>query len=290
MAGGQIYLPKQLRVCVVLISVDLMGREVTAPADTALVGAYGCIVSLKRALPFSGEVEVCWNENRAKGFLRSCKNWRDVLHLETSEAPSQQYAIEFQQTLPQFWEIELPVTTTNEPMQLECCNCEFTLPAELDNIERMVCMAEGTVMRLCPCCGEARYFRTPRPKNIPVAGVHDLNLVTTGEEIYHLKTRAERIKEHDERRHKRMLTRNTRACVQRPGRRDDLVDVLDISLGGLRFQSSQEYNKGELIQVATHYIEGGNNIFQSAQIVRLQARPRGAYPGEYGAQYIHNGQ
>jgi hypothetical protein len=66
------------------------------------------------------------------------------------------------------------------------------------------------------------------------------------------------------------------------------VNLINISRGGVCFSSHAEFHPGISVSIATHYIEGGNNIFQDGRIVRVQRAPSAMSPGEYAIEFSPN--
>ena len=70
---------------------------------------------------------------------------------------------------------------------------------------------------------------------------------------------------------------------------DDLpgvvVDVVDVSRGGLCFVSFEQFHPKTAVSIATHYIEGGQNIFQDGLIVRARPKRSGTLPTEYAVEF-----
>jgi hypothetical protein len=64
-----------------------------------------------------------------------------------------------------------------------------------------------------------------------------------------------------------------------------VVDVVDISRGGLCFLSFEQFSPKTTISIATHYIEGGQNIFQDGRIVRVRQKRAGMLPTEYAVEF-----
>lgn len=89
----------------------------------------------------------------------------------------------------------------------------------------------------------------------------------------------------DKRRHSRVSMSNSKVCVKNERGESVVAEIINLSRGGVYFQSSAEFAVGSLVSVATHYIEGGLNIFQDAKIVRVQRKPSGDLPGEYAVQF-----
>jgi hypothetical protein len=75
------------------------------------------------------------------------------------------------------------------------------------------------------------------------------------------------------------------ACIRHPGFEEEIVEVKDLSRGGLSFVSSKAYIEGSRIEVAVPYSKGKANIFVAARINRAQ-QVSGKDVMKYGAQYI----
>jgi len=252
-----------------------------------MVSACGCIIRSAELLPLIGEVTISFSDSRHGGFLRLCERASRKSGL-AEEGNFHQYVVEFLSTNPNFWELNLRRSLDKLEMMIECCNCEYAFKSQLDAMEYLIHQCGGSFVRPCPCCGEARYFCAARAgQHTHTAHGMDVNLVTSGEMISQFKPREERIKGRDDRKHRRLTTKNNRACIRRAGRAEEEVDVLDISIGGLRFASRNTYLKDEMIEVATHYVAGSMNIFQKARIARIQQAARTDMPGEYGVQFLN---
>lgn len=66
----------------------------------------------------------------------------------------------------------------------------------------------------------------------------------------------------------------------------DIVEVMNISRGGMCFRSSRTYREDSWIQVAVPYTEGAENIFVAGRIVRSR-RINNALT-EYGVEYVRS--
>ena len=87
----------------------------------------------------------------------------------------------------------------------------------------------------------------------------------------------------NERRSPRIPCRNMMACVKTPFT-TAVVNVPNISRKGLCFRSAKKFWQGAAVSIATYYIEGGQNIFQNARIVRTRNSPSGTIT-EYGVEF-----
>ena len=83
----------------------------------------------------------------------------------------------------------------------------------------------------------------------------------------------------------RVQLKGAKACLETPVRGTDIVSIVDIAKGGLRFVSSKRYERGDWLRVAAPYTAGGNNIFVSAEIVRVHKAAGDGLPGEYALKF-----
>jgi len=86
------------------------------------------------------------------------------------------------------------------------------------------------------------------------------------------------------RRYVRTILRKT-GCVRQPGSDPDVVQVLDMSRGGIRFESGRVYRKFSWVEIAVPYIGGGAaEVFVPGRIARVVERADGKR--EYGIEYV----
>jgi hypothetical protein len=111
---------------------------------------------------------------------------------------------------------------------------------------------------------------------------YEPNLVPNGHEIYHLPRT---VRAANERRHPRIPCRDVRACIKTEQGSSVIVNVVNISRGGLCFTGGTEFYPGAPVAIATHYIEGGHNIFQSGRIVRVHFEGSATLPGVYAVEF-----
>jgi len=141
----------------------------------------------------------------------------------------------------------------------------------------------------CPNCG---WDLSPRSatdtageiSSTPISSVDEPLLVPVAEQIEYYGVGSPQRRGKDERRYKRIETR-CKAAI-RIGDVEDIVEVKDLSLRGLRFYTSKLYQPGTLVQVSAPYTIGGNNIFSSARIVRAHRRPTEFVPGDYALEIL----
>ncbi|MGH9491916.1 MAG: PilZ domain-containing protein [Terriglobales bacterium] len=74
-------------------------------------------------------------------------------------------------------------------------------------------------------------------------------------------------------------------CVRQPGSDPDIVHVLDMSRGGVRFESKRIYRRFSWVEIAVPYIGGGAaEVFVPGRIARIIERKDGKQ--EYGIEYV----
>lgn len=175
------------------------------------------------------------------------------------------------------------MSITMQQATIRCSQCGFTETVSLPPEEIEELRTTEKVRGGCPACLKVVDFNRV---SVEVVSGHDPNLVTGGYDSYQLEpTFKKRDASVNERGHVRVTVKNVKACIRMDGRDDDVVQVNNISRGGIAFASRAYYPVGAAVQIATHYTEGGMNIFQPATILRQQFKPTQGVAGEYGAKF-----
>jgi hypothetical protein len=112
---------------------------------------------------------------------------------------------------------------------------------------------------------------------------YEPNLVPTCHEVYFMRPTVRTV---NERRHPRIPCRNVKACIKTEQGSTVVVNLVNMSRGGLYFTSAMDFRPGTLVSIATHFIEGGHNIFQNVRIVRVQSKGSSTLPGEYAVEFV----
>jgi hypothetical protein len=123
----------------------------------------------------------------------------------------------------------------------------------------------------CDMCGTAlnsseSFYSGYEPTFVPISP-----------EVYLLRPPVRTV---DERRHARIPCRNAKACIKTEHGLN-IVNLVNISRGGVCFTSDVHFRPGTRVLIATHYIEGGHNIYQEGTVVRMQSRAVEDFLGEY---------
>lgn len=111
---------------------------------------------------------------------------------------------------------------------------------------------------------------------------YEPNLVPTGHEVYHLKPTVRTV---NERRHPRIPCRSVKACIKTEHGSSFVVNVVNMSKSGICFTDDMEFSPGTRVSIATHYIEGGHNIYQDGQIIRVHCKGSATLPGVYAVEF-----
>lgn len=193
------------------------------------------------------------------------------------------YGIQFTEPgAEDFWGINFPsASSTSDAGRtvLQCTKCGRQELLHLGEVDIMVLEQTASMPHQCPACKLDTLWNRP-------ALLGDPNIVT-GSDAYQLHSTASfsRSRNTNDRKFARLSMKNIRACLQRPDLADDVVRVLDISRGGIRFLSLIDYSPGTRVMVSVPYTAGGANVFLPARIARVKCRPTIDIPGEFGLAY-----
>jgi hypothetical protein len=181
------------------------------------------------------------------------------------------------------WDINfLPLSESERAVGrtlLECTKCRLREVVYLEEFEIEVYHAHQRIHRSCKRCRESTIWKeaihertekeqaAPRPSEAAPPG------------------RASAPRSKNERRHARVNCR-LRACIRyKDSLEDEVLDVNNVSRGGVCFVTRKYLSQGAKIEVALPYAPGVANIFVPAEIVRIKAIP-GKSLYEYGAAYL----
>jgi hypothetical protein len=242
---------------------------------------------LKQALDTDDEIDLRIGDHELHGHVAGkLKSWKEA-HL---------YAVEIDPSAGQ-WDVSFPQPEEPPPtLVLRCSGCDLPGDVVLTGLDALVHEAMGTITRMCPRCRERTRWGTERgadhqpakaslPQSSPGAPPQPAVLLPLAGYIEPLPPKP---RTRDERRSARVQLRSAKACVETPVRGIDIVVVVDMSKGGLRFVSTRRYECGDWMRVAVPYIPGANNIFVSAEVVRVHKGAADGVPGEYALIFRSN--
>ncbi len=168
---------------------------------------------------------------------------------------------------------------------LQCISCQTREVCYLSEVELEVFEVNHNLGRNCSQCREWTLWKEV-PQDFVEPGVAPAAPIPTPEA--EPKAAAAPAAPSAEPKNRRRFTRtNLRktGCVRQPGSDPDVVQVLDMSRGGVRFESKRIYRKFSWVEIAVPYIGGGAaEVFVPGRIARVVERPDGKR--EYGVEYV----
>lgn len=208
------------------------------------------------------------------------------------------YGVAFVDEASDIWGLSFPPCKPDASGRalLACQTCARRELVYLTEIELYVYESNRRLSRRCSSCREwTRWEQAPAegdptPSPVPLLAAPVGSAETSpgqGHTIDRTETpqvghgRAE-----DRRKHPRVTVKRIKACLTRMGQIQDVVEVVDVSRGGIRFRSSRQYVIGDWVQVAIPYTPGAANIFVSAQVVRRQGGTADKGLAEFGLRYV----
>jgi PilZ domain len=193
----------------------------------------------------------------------------------------QLYGFQFLDPASDFWGIKFaePNVDAAGRAVLECSACSQQKIVPLGEVEVLVFESTRVIAHECDRCLRQTLWTEPSVLGEPEFIIGDESY----RQSFQPPRRAPGV---NDRKHQRVSMRNTKACIKRRGFTDDVVDVIDLSRGGVHFVSMVDYYKGTIVEVAVPYTDGGLNVFVPAEIARIQCRPTSGLPGDYGLRYV----
>jgi hypothetical protein len=257
-----------------IAGIDTSGRKFTEQARTEVITRDGGLMICGVSLPTGSQIRLLHGPNVANARIVGAMGIRDeeiaygIAFLDTSGAA--------------FWRVEFPPAGPEGGVGrtvLECGRCVMQAVFELSEVEMMVLESVRVVSRWCPRCADETLWQVPvvlaEPELVVSGGAGD----KAGPLVQEKRTR-------NDRKHHRLAMKRTKACIKRLGAPEDVVDVIDVSRGGVSFYSYVDYQPRAYVEIAVPYTQGGANVFTPARIARVKSRAKAPdVRGEYGCQY-----
>jgi len=252
---------------------DASGREFEEQGRTLSISRYGAAIVLNRELAPGQQVVVTRPEIEKEATAR-------VLGQIGGQAKGYIYAVTFPDQKVNLWGIVFPPLLESDKavvrLLLECIACQTREVVYLDELQTEVFEANRSLSRSCKqCAAWTIWKRTP----------HEL-LATQAADAATGPVPAEAPAARNKRRDIRVAL-NKSACVRQPGFGEEIVQVENVSRGGLSFLSSKGYLEGSRIEIAVPYSPGTANIFVPARIVRSRELPEKGLR-RYGVAYLRD--
>jgi hypothetical protein len=239
---------------------DSNGIRFSEWCHTEMVSLHGASVVLSRRVSTDRPITVRRRtpETEAHGRILGQLGIRTGAHV---------YGIAFTEDNPNFWGIFFPpFATTNAALArtlLRCSKCGTKIIFTFNEIEFRVYEANQRITGDCETCGRTLWIPVPNG-----TGDNQSGPAESGPQ---------------DRKYARVSMKTT-ACIQDPSGGEDVVQVLDVSRGGVSFRGDRVYEVNTWIQIAVPYTPGAANIFVAGRIARRQELDNGQK--EYGVQYV----
>ncbi|MFZ0960736.1 MAG: PilZ domain-containing protein [Terriglobia bacterium] len=265
-----------INIQITIFGADMDGRAYSEEACTLEVSRNGALILADRNLTPQEEILI-----RRE---RTGKEAAAQIVGQVRKGPDGfVYGVKLLDPSVNLWDINfVPLTEAERAVGrtlLECSKCRLREVVYLEEFESEVYQANRCIYLTCKRCREATIWNEaahePKERE-PMAPPHPPDPPPR-------PAPAPRIK--DERRHTRINCR-LRACIRYNKERydEEILEVNDVSRGGVRFNTRRYLAPGTKIEIAVPYSPGMANIFVPAEIVRLKAIPdKNLY--ECGAAY-----
>ncbi len=261
-----------------VFGLDVFGKDFRETAITERVSRHGASIVLARAL---APEQVVTLRRRSPSFEAEARIIGQVGICPTGHI----YGIALLRAVD-FWGIRFaPLTPAEDSLVrlvLCCCSCSLQEVVDVSEVEISVLQANDRLVRPCVSCRQSTpwsHGSSSRPPLFAGTGNPAGRLLATAQPVaesvpgtYARQRKYGRVKVS-------LLT-----CIQQPGA-EELVRAVDISRGGVRFQSSREYMRNAWIQVAVPFAPAGANIFIPGRII-WGAVFSGDTAAHYGVKYV----
>jgi hypothetical protein len=263
-----------IRMPVQISAVDVTGEKFSEEGHTLTINRHGATIALNRKLTPGLLLKLCpiTSKKESNALVMGQLGGQSNVHV---------YGIALLEPNANLWGIQFPPLPESEEglarLLLECGACKAREVVSLNELETDVFEGNHSLPRSCTQCGTWTLWS--QTANVLPAGDSGAQLTTVADSSSSPVDRAQ-----NKRKHVRVQVK-MKACIRHPGFEEEVVEVKDLSRGGLSFLSSKAYMEGSKIEVAVPYSKGKANIFVAARINRVQQVP-GKEVTKYGVQYI----
>jgi hypothetical protein len=255
-------------------AVDTSGQKFSEQGHTLNISRHGATIALNRkltpGLPLT--ISPMTSKRESSAIVMGQMGGQSGVHI---------YGIALLESNVNLWGIQFPPLAESEEglvrLLLECSACKAREVVHLNELETDIFEGNHSLPRSCSQCGTwTLWWQTLKELPARDSGVQSN---TSPESSVAPVDRAQ-----NKRKHVRVQVK-MKACIRHPGFEEEIVEVKDVSRGGLSFVSSKEYIEGSRIEVAVPFSEGKANIFVAARINRVQDQP-GKGVTRYGVHYF----
>jgi hypothetical protein len=265
----------ELSLPIEVSGTDLVGVDFVSRTHTRVLSRYGAAIVLREALGPDQLLDLKCLFSRVETKMR-------VIEQMGTEADGNVYGVAFLEPGPpaDFWGVYLPATGEGEEgtagVLLECGGCQGRRMTPVSELESPVLESSRQISRPCPHCLQDTLWKAVRFQAPATTVVEEAAAPQTAPAPAEPEPVAK-----NQRQHRRVQV-SLKACI-RLSDQQDVVEVLDMSRGGIRFRSPRYYKELLWVDVAIPYTQGDGNIFTPARIVRRKRLPDGNW--EYGLKY-----
>ncbi|MBV9087786.1 MAG: PilZ domain-containing protein [Acidobacteriaceae bacterium] len=249
---------------------DLLGHDFNEVSRTESITRRGATIVLKRLLGPQNTIRLLQAGKKTEALARVVG--------QTGILPDGNvYGVRLEDSDDQFWAITFPPLTECRKavsrVLLQCRSCKSREVVYLDEIESEVFETNNWLSRSCTQCSDwTRWFLAPRD-------------VKPGEEsTMTLPDKAKAPEAAADKRKHRRLKMQTNGCIREPGEEENIVAVVDVSRGGVKFRTLKKYSTHKWVEIAVPYTRGAANIFVPARITWTKYGRPGDW-NEYGLAY-----
>jgi hypothetical protein len=270
-----------IRMPLEISGTDASGRRFSEKGATYFVNRHGGSIVTRRLLASGQQVLI----RRPDGFQAQI---RVVGQLGIGQA-GQFYGISFLNPKTDFWGISFPSSPDPEGVAkvlLECESCGAHEIIELDLIQLEVFQANDSLAHLCKKCTAVTRW-TEIPIDAPPTRAQRIEDVESARaQSSQPAIQAAPVTTPSERRRNGRTRVKLTGCIPPPDGigPDEVVQVLDLSKGGVRVRTQKKYVVGQWVQIAVPYTPGGANIFSQARISWHSKSAEGW--NNYGLKYV----
>jgi len=292
------------KIPIALHGDDAEGRAFREQTHTVVVSCHGAGVVSKHLLAPEQELVLRWAEAGREARVR-------VVGEIGAHGGLHAYGLEFVDQDVDLWQMELPPApqSGNQPsMLVECLGCDEVFEIPSGDFEYDICMIHGGLTKYCSKCGclsvwtrtteQEMLMRWLGPEGpVEVAGIEAGALGAEGAieeqgapvasvdenkpaEAVALSSAGAATPKTTERRTRLRVPVNFLACVRSETFGDELVSCVDMSRGGVAFQSGNRYRKESMVEIAVPFAaeaRSAPSIFVTARITNVLRLANGAY-------------
>jgi hypothetical protein len=245
----------------------------------------GSTLSVSR---YGATIAVALDFRAGQNIIIQCVNGNEQAEAEVvdrikDQPQSHVYVIKLLEPADTLWGITFPPFVESQKavvrVLLRCITCRQLEVAYLNDFDTKGFVAHCSLARFCFKCRNWTTWSRPygemltAPSSLSRSDSQGQNSGAVLE-----------LDDHDKRSHGRVRLEAV-GCIRHPPLGDEIVLVMDLAPGGVRFCSANKYAEGSHVELATPYSSKAPNIFAPARIVSYKKCVENALT-EYGLAYI----